>query len=54
MPLVIRKIYINWFQLVLNVSYAFGQAGERRFVPVLLLSDFSKAFDSVFHDFHCN
>jgi Reverse transcriptase (RNA-dependent DNA polymerase) len=65
MPFVIRNCYLNRFQsafrsahstttALLNVTDDFRQACERRFVTVLLLLDFSKAFDSVIHDLLCN
>jgi Reverse transcriptase (RNA-dependent DNA polymerase) len=61
MPFVIRNSYLNRFQsgfcsahstttALLNVT----DDCERRFVTVLLLLDFSKAFDSVIHDLLCN
>jgi Reverse transcriptase (RNA-dependent DNA polymerase) len=65
MPFVIRKSYLNRFQsgfrsahstttALLNVTDDFRQACERRLIIVLLLLDFSKAFDSVIHDLLCN
>jgi Reverse transcriptase (RNA-dependent DNA polymerase) len=65
MSFVIRNSYLNRFQsgfrsvhstttALLNVTDDFRQACERRFVTVLLLLDFSKAFDSVISDrFQC-
>jgi Reverse transcriptase (RNA-dependent DNA polymerase) len=39
---------------MLNVTDDFRKASERRFLTVLLLLDFSKAFDSVVHDLLCS
>jgi hypothetical protein len=38
---------------LLNVTYDIIQACEHRFVTVLLLLDYFKAFDSVIHDLLC-
>jgi Reverse transcriptase (RNA-dependent DNA polymerase) len=65
MPFMIRYGFLNRFQsgfrpahsttsALLKVTDDFRKACERRLVTVLLLLDFSKAFDSVIHDLLCN